>query len=144
MRFDKRIDNHFIGANLTVFQTNIDDYNAEEYPASESKSYLIYNLGDVEMSKGFERQACLTAMRCLTASFRMRVQILKTKTQAAQSLVVMVVTLMGDSITLTLDYQSEALETIFGWNSMFVKDEDNVFDGQPIKEGYDVHNLYAQ
>lgn len=27
---------------------------------------------------------------------------------------------------------------------MFVKDEDNVFDGQPIKEGYDVHNLYAQ
>ncbi|MCZ8489759.1 TonB-dependent receptor [Vibrio lentus] len=52
VRFDKRIDNHFIGANLTVFQTNIDDYNAEEYQRA-NQSYLIYNLGDVEI-KGFE------------------------------------------------------------------------------------------
>ncbi len=27
---------------------------------------------------------------------------------------------------------------------MFVLEEDNVFDGQPKKDSYDVHNLYAQ
>lgn len=51
---------------------------------------------------------------------------------------------MGDSIALTLDYQADSLETIFGWTSILVKDETNVADGAPIKEGYDVHNLYAQ
>lgn len=74
VRFDKRLDNHFIGANLTVFQTNIDDYIAEEYqPANQS--YLIYNLGDVEIK--VSRQAYLTVTRCLTASFLMLVQIPK-------------------------------------------------------------------
>ena len=40
VRFGKRIDDHFVGANLTVFQTNIDDYIAEEYQRA-SQSYLI-------------------------------------------------------------------------------------------------------
>ncbi|SBS67216.1 TonB-dependent siderophore receptor [Vibrio atlanticus] len=142
VRFDKRLDNHFIGANLTVFQTNIDDYIAEKYQRA-SKSYLIYNLGDVEI-KGFEASLSY-GYEMFNSKLSYALSETKNKDTGGavaggngRSID------MGDSITLTLDYQSEALETIFGWNSMFVKDEDNVFDAQPIKEGYDVHNLFAQ
>jgi len=34
--------------------------------------------------------------------------------------------------------------TLFGWTSILVLEEDNVVDGASIKEGYNVHNLYAQ
>ncbi|MDK9759644.1 TonB-dependent receptor, partial [Vibrio sp. D173a] len=52
VRFNKYIDDHFLGANVTVFQTDIDDYIVEAYQGA-TQTYLIYNLGDVEI-KGFE------------------------------------------------------------------------------------------
>jgi len=51
---------------------------------------------------------------------------------------------MGDSIALTLGYQADSIDTLFGWTSIVVLDEDNVVAGSDKKEGYDVHNLYAQ
>jgi hemoglobin/transferrin/lactoferrin receptor protein len=142
VRFNKSMDEHSFGANLTVFQTDIDNYIADEYQR-DTQTYLIYNLGDVEI-KGFEASAFYGF-----ESFGSKLSYSKSDTKNkdtggpvaggnGRSID------MGDSISLTLDYQSDSLETIFGWNSMFVLEEDNVFDGQPKKDNYDVHNLYAQ
>ncbi|MFN1534831.1 TonB-dependent siderophore receptor [Vibrio jasicida] len=142
VRFNKAVDEHTFGANLTVFQTDIDDYIAEAYQGA-TQTYLIYNEGDVEI-KGFEASAFYGY-----ESFGSKLSYSKSDTKNkdtggpvaggnGRSID------MGDSIALTLDYQSDSLETIFGWNSMFVLEEDNVFDGQPKKDSYDVHNLYAQ
>ncbi|NMV11897.1 TonB-dependent receptor, partial [Vibrio parahaemolyticus] len=42
VRFDKTFDKHFFGANITVFQTEIDDYIADQYQ-NATQTYLIYN-----------------------------------------------------------------------------------------------------
>ncbi len=142
VRFNKTVNEHTFGANLTVFQTDIDDYIVEAYQGA-TQTYLIYNEGDVEI-KGFEASAFYGY-----ESFGSKLSYSKSDTKNkdtggpvaggnGRSID------MGDSIALTLDYQSDSLETIFGWNSMFVLEEDNVFDGQPKKGSYDVHNLYAQ
>ncbi len=127
---------------MTVFQTNIDDYIADKYQDA-TQTYLIYNIGDVEI-KGFEASASYGYDK-----FNSKLSYSQSDTKNentggpvaggnGRSID------MGDSIALTLDYQSDSLETIFGWTSMFVLEEDNVFDGQPAKDSYDVHNLYAQ
>ncbi|AYO07539.1 TPA: TonB-dependent siderophore receptor [Vibrio parahaemolyticus] len=142
LRFNKTLDKHFFGANVTVFQTNIDDYIADKYQDA-TQTYLIYNIGDVEI-KGFEASASYGYDK-----FNSKISYSQSDTKNkntggpvaggnGRSID------MGDSIALTLDYQSDSLETIFGWTSMFVLEEDNVFDGQPAKDSYDVHNLYAQ
>ncbi|WP_321273939.1 TonB-dependent siderophore receptor [uncultured Vibrio sp.] len=142
VRFAKRLDKHFFGANVTLFKTQIDDYIAEQYQ-SASQTYLIYNLGDVEI-EGFEASASYGYDK-----FNSKLSYSQSDTEDktnggpvaggnGRSID------MGDSIALTLDYQSEELETVFGWNSMFILEEDNVFDGQTVKDSYDVHNLYAQ
>jgi hemoglobin/transferrin/lactoferrin receptor protein len=142
VRFNKYIEDHFLGANVTVFQTDIDDYIAEAYQRA-TQTYLIYNLGDVEI-KGFEASVSygydmfnskLSYSRSDTTNKETGGYVPGGNGRSID---------MGDSIALTLDYQADSLETIFGWTSILVKDETNVADGAPIKEGYDVHNLYAQ
>lgn len=142
VRFDHYFGAHFVAANLTIFETNIDDYIVDEYQ-NATGTYLMYNFGDVEI-KGFEASVSYGYER-----FNSRLSYSQSDTTNKEtggpvasgngnSMDV------GDSIALTLDYQSDSLETIFGWSSILVKDEDNVFAGTPNKEGYDVHNLYAQ
>ncbi|MFM2586951.1 TonB-dependent siderophore receptor [Vibrio sp. TBV020] len=145
VRFDKRINEHFISANLTLFKTDIDDYIVAAYDNGTS-GYNIYNLGDVEFT-GFELSANYGY-----ENFNSKVSysksdnedktnggpVLDTVGRSARSLDI------GDSIAVTFDYQADAIDTIFGWTSIVVLEEDNVLDGASVKEGYDVHNFYAQ
>ncbi|NOH97559.1 TonB-dependent siderophore receptor [Vibrio sp. 99-70-13A1] len=142
VRFDKQIGDHYIGANLTIFKTTIEDYITEEYQRA-TQGYLIYNLGDME-TKGAEVSATygyklfhskLSYSQLENKDKTNGGPILDGNGRSAD---------MGDSFALTLDYQSETLDTQFGWTSILVLDEDNVVEGTPEKEGYDVHNLYAQ
>ncbi|OLQ85839.1 ligand-gated channel [Vibrio panuliri] len=140
LRFNQRFDKHTLGMNLTVFQTDIDDYITDE---SNSGTYRFYNLGDVRI-EGFEASVSYGY-----ESFASKLSYSKSDTENREngdpvaggngrSID------MGDSIALNFDYQAHSLDTIFGWSSIWVKQEDNVFDGQPPKQAYDVHNLYAQ
>ncbi|MGF1908552.1 TonB-dependent siderophore receptor [Vibrio kasasachensis] len=142
VRFDKQVNEHSFGANLTLFQTDIDDYIADKSQGTPT-TYLIYNLGDVEI-KGFEASASYGYQ-----NFNSKLSYAKSDTKNSlngdpvaggngRSID------MGDSIALAFDYQSDTLESIFGWTSIFVREEDNVFAGKPVKDSYNVHNLYAQ
>jgi hemoglobin/transferrin/lactoferrin receptor protein len=140
IKFAQRYDQHFVSANATVFKTDINDYI---YSLYENGGYLMYNGGDVEI-KGFE------------ASFAYGYGALMAKLSYSHSdsnnvttgepLINMwdISADVGDSISLTLDYQVDAIETLLGWSSNVVLEEDNVVDGDDPKAAYDVHNLYAQ
>ncbi|WP_413766710.1 TonB-dependent receptor domain-containing protein, partial [Vibrio vulnificus] len=52
VKYRQAFGEHSVAANVTVFDTQIDDYIAESYQGA-TRSYLVYNLGDVEI-KGFE------------------------------------------------------------------------------------------
>ncbi|MFO6423514.1 TonB-dependent siderophore receptor [Motilimonas sp. KMU-193] len=144
LRFDKQWDKHVFSANVSFFKTDIDDYIVEKhFYQSTPSSYLIYNLGDVEI-KGFEASAFYSYAQFNSKLSYARSDA-KNKTLGGpvpngigRSID------MGDSIALTLDYQADQIDSVFGWTSMVVLEEDNVFDGQPVKEGYNVHNFYAQ
>ncbi|OLQ84905.1 ligand-gated channel [Vibrio ponticus] len=141
-RYDQRFGRHALGMNFTLFQTEIDDYIAESYNRA-TRNYDIYNLGDVEI-EGFE-----SSITYSYESLSSKVSYSKSDTKNKQTNQPIAggngrSIDMGDSIALTVNYQSDALDSIFGWNSMWVKEEDNVFDGQPAKASYDVHNLYVQ
>lgn len=142
VRFNKYVKEHFFGADLTLFQTDIDNYITETYQRA-SQTYLIHNLGDVEI-KGFEASVSY-GYESFNSKLSYSKSDMEDKTNGGpvaggngRSMDV------GDSIALSLDYQAESLDTIFGWTSILVRDEDNVLSDQPIKEGYNVHNLYAQ
>ena len=142
IKYNTDYNEHSFGSSVTIFKTQIDDYIAEAYQAS-SRSYLIYNSGDVEFT-GFEVSGTYGY-----EMFMSKLSYSRTDNEdntnggpvingAGRS------SDMGDSIALTLDYQSLELDTVFGWTSIVVLDETNVQDGAPDKEGYDVHNLYVQ
>ncbi|MGC9422428.1 MULTISPECIES: TonB-dependent siderophore receptor [Vibrio] len=137
VRFDKQFGEHFIGTNLTLFKTKINDHIRTD------NNYLISNVGDVEV-KGFELSTTYTYQALSTKLAYARSDtkdltnggpLLNADDTSAD---------MGDSIALTLSYQADSIDTLFGWNSIIVLDEDNVVQGSAKKEGYDVHNLYAQ
>ncbi|WP_043886787.1 TonB-dependent siderophore receptor [Vibrio sp. 16] len=145
VRFNKFIDEHHVAANLTVFKTTIDDYIIAAYDGS-TRGYRIFNHGDMEI-KGFELSTTygyenftskLSYSRSDNKDKTNGGPILNTLRRSSRS------TDVGDSIALTLDYQAESIDTIFGWTSQWVKEEDNVQEGTPVKEGYHVHNVYAQ
>ncbi|MCE2570297.1 TonB-dependent siderophore receptor [Motilimonas eburnea] len=144
IRFDKKIGKHVLSANISYFITDIDDYIVEQYMYDSTPAiYRIYNLGDVEI-KGFEASV-FYGFEQFNTKLSYAKSDAKDKTTGGpvpngigQSID------MGDSIALTLDYQADEIDSVFGWTSMVVLEEDNVFEGQPVKEGYDVHNLYAQ
>lgn len=146
VRFEKFIDEHYLGANLTVFKTQIDDYIHATYDRP-SASYQIFNYGDVEF-KGFELSATY-GYENFTSKVSYSRSDNKDKTNGGPVLSSLSPSSrrsidVGDSIALTLDYQSDQLDTIFGWTSIVVLEEDNVLEGAPVKEAYNVHNLYAQ
>ncbi|MDC5818215.1 TonB-dependent siderophore receptor [Vibrio europaeus] len=142
VRFNKQVNSHFFGASLTAFKTQIDDYIAEAYQSS-TKGYLIYNKGDVEFT-GFELSATygyeafnskLSYSRSDNKDVTNGGPVLDANDRSMD---------IGDSIALTLDYQADSIDVLFGWTSIVVLEENNVLEGKAVKEGYNVHNLYAQ
>lgn len=145
VRFNKQIQEHHVSANLTLFKTEIDDYIIAAYNGATG-GYRIFNHGDMEI-KGFELSTSygyenftskLSYSRSDNRDKTNGGPVLNTLGRSARS------TDVGDSIALTLDYQADSIDTIFGWTSIVVLEEDNVLEGAPVKEAYNVHNLYAQ
>lgn len=137
VRFDKTFGEHFVGANFTLFNTKIDDH------IRTNNSYLISNVGDMEI-KGFELSTTY-AYQAASAKFSYARSDADDVTNGGPMLNSVGSSAdMGDSLALTLGYQADSFDTLFGWTSIVVLDEDNVVAGSDKKEGYDVHNLYAQ
>ncbi|MGC9553579.1 TonB-dependent siderophore receptor, partial [Vibrio metoecus] len=137
VRFDKTLGEHFVGANFTLFKTKINDH------IRTNNSYLISNVGDMEI-KGFELSTTY-AYQAASAKFSYARSDANDVTNGGPMLNSVGTSAdMGDSIALTLGYQADSIDTLFGWTSIVVLDEDNVVAGSDKKEGYDVHNLYAQ
>ncbi|TEW47266.1 TonB-dependent siderophore receptor [Psychromonas algicola] len=133
---------HRYGVNFTVFKTDIDDYIVETY-ASDYSYLTIENSGDVE-TKGFELSSTYSYEQ-----FSGKLAYAKSDSEYSDSGLAVndgdnVSTDMGDSIALTVNYYLDSIDTLFGWNSTFVLEEDNVLDGASNKAAYNVHNFYAQ
>lgn len=141
-RYANYFGEHFFSSNVTVFRTEIDDYIAENYQSAD-RSYLIENIGDAEL-KGFEISAGYGYGAFMSKVSYSRSDS-KNKTTGKPLVDGSGVSMdTGDSIALSLDYQADSIEAVFGWSTIVVLDEDNVPDGASIKEGYDTHNLYVQ
>lgn len=142
VRFDKRFNDHFVAANLTLFRTEIDDFILQTYDSSVA-GYRFENSGDAVI-KGFEVSATyayqafssrLSYSRSDTEDKSTGGPMLDANGRSAD---------MGDSIALDLGYSADSIDTLFGWTTTVVLDETNVEEDSDIKQGYDVHNLYAQ
>ncbi|PTC03284.1 TonB-dependent siderophore receptor [Vibrio mediterranei] len=142
LKFNRHISEHFIGGNLTLFNTRIDDYIVAE-GSGRPYVYNIYNKGDAQY-RGFELSGTYSYQ-----AFRSKASYSKSDNKdltnggpvvnaAGRSADI------GDSIAVTLEYDIFAVDTLIGWTSIVVLDETNVQDGAPIKQGYNVHNFYAQ
>lgn len=143
-KFNHWAGEHYFGSNLTVFKTQIDDYIIEGYDRSIS-GYYIQNGFDIEL-EGFELSG-VYGYQGFTGKLSYAKSDADNVTDGgpyASTGSMPRSKDIGDSVSLTLDYQMDDLGLIFGWNSQFVMDEDNVLQGNPVKEGYDVHNLYVQ
>ncbi len=142
VKFDKTVNSHTVGLNLTVFKTQIDDYISSEWN-SESKIETMSNLGDMEI-EGVE-----VSTSYAYEQFSSKLSYAYSETKDVSNGGPMPNSYgtsadMGDSFALTLGYQANTIDTLFGWTSILVLDEDNVMAGDAIKQGYDVHNMYAQ
>ena len=142
LNYNQQSGEHRYGVNFTVFKTDIDDYIVETY--ADDYSYLtVENSGDVE-TKGFELSSTYSY-----GLFSSKLSYAKSDSEYADSGEAVndgdgVSTDMGDSIALTLNYYTDSIDTLFGWTSTVVLEEDNVLDGASSKAGYNVHNLYVQ
>ncbi|UUM32836.1 TonB-dependent siderophore receptor [Vibrio japonicus] len=139
IRYSSQLGDHFVGANVTVFQTDIDDYITE---TGSGTGYTFENLGDVEI-KGFEISTSY-GYDSLNSKISYSRSDIKDKTNGTPVMGAGGSMDMGDSIALTLDYTVDSIDTLFGWSSIAVLEEDNVPAGSDPKEAYDVHNIYAQ
>ncbi|MGY3571734.1 TonB-dependent siderophore receptor [Vibrio paucivorans] len=140
--FDLQDGKHRYGANFTLFQTQIDDYIVESW-APDYSSLAIENSGDIELkgfelstSYGYEQLAAKLSYAKSDSEYRDSGEAVDDGNGRSTDI--------GDSIAFTLDYYADSWDTLIGWNSIVVLDEDNVLAGNPVKEGYDVHNIYAQ
>ncbi|MDP2572350.1 TonB-dependent receptor [Vibrio penaeicida] len=144
IKFDKSINDHSVAANLTVFNTRINDYIIKKYQGS-SKPYLLLNGEDAELT-GFEASFHYgyDAFNSRLSYSRSNNKFLESGDpinatgRGARS------TDIGDSVSLNLEYVAYDIDAIFGWNSNYIMEETNVLEGNPVKEAYDVHKIYAQ
>jgi len=141
VRYSEFFGEHSVSASATVFQTNIDDYIAETYQGDGS--YLVENIGDAEI-KGFELSTSYGYDAFFTKLSYSRSDSDNTTTGGplldsnGRSMDI------GDSISLSLDYELSSFNLLVGWTSNFVLEEDNVEDDSAVKEAYNTHDLYAQ
>lgn len=141
-RYQQSFGVHSFAANLTLFQTDIDDSIRSVWNDAQSQ-YDIINDGDVRI-EGFEASALygydmfsaqLSYARSEANNRTNDTPMLDVNDRSAD---------LGDSITLNLDYALYSIGVDLGWQSQWVLEEDNVMPGQPVKDGYDVHSVYAQ
>ena len=141
-RFSMRNGDHLIASNVTVFQTDIKDHVREQFNM-DRWGYDIVNDGDVRI-KGFEISAMysnnvfsgkLGYARSDANNRTNNTPMLDGNGRSAD---------IGDSISLNLDYSLYELNLELGWNSIWVKEEDNVKEGTDNKAAYDVHSIFAQ
>ncbi|WP_406734416.1 TonB-dependent siderophore receptor [Vibrio scophthalmi] len=143
-KFNHWVNQHYFGANLTVFKTEIDDYITEEYVGATG-GYLIKNAYDIELT-GFELSAVYgyDAFTAKASYSQTDSENLTNGGPYASSGSGARSKDIGDTIALTLDYQWDDPGLIIGWTSIVVEDENNVLEGNEHKPGYDVHNMYVQ
>lgn len=140
--FDQRLGDHHYGFNFTAFNTNIDDYIVSTWSSGYS-TLTIENSGDIQI-RGFEFSTSYSY-----DDFSSKLSYSKSDSEYRDSGEPVdngdgVSADLGDSIALTMDYYAMPYDLLFGWTSIVVLEEDNVFDGDENKPGYDTHNLYVQ
>ena len=140
--YNQQSGEHRYGVNFIVFKTDIDDYIVETY-ASDYSYLTIENSGDVEF-KGFELSSTYSYDQ-----FSGKLSYAKSDSEYVDSGDAInygndVSMDMGDNLALTLNYYVDSIDTLFGWTSLVVLEEDHVLDGDDSKEAYNTHNLYAQ
>jgi len=140
--YHNRNGKHRYGVNVTAFKTDINDYIVETYNSTTS-GYDIENSGDVEI-KGVELSSTYSYQQFSSKLSYSKSDSEYVDTGDAVTHANGVSIDMGDSIALTLNYYADSFDTLLGWTSIVVLEEDNVVDGATHKEGYNVHNLYAQ
>lgn len=133
---------HSFASNLTLFQTDIDDSIRSVYNGDAAR-YDIINDGD-ERIEGVELSA-LYGYDAFSAKLSYAYSEANNRTNDTPALDVNGRSAdQGDTITLNLDYTLYDLGVDMGWQSQWVLEEDNVLDGAPVKDGYNVHSVYAQ
>ncbi|OAN11739.1 ligand-gated channel [Photobacterium jeanii] len=141
-RFNMDKGMHSFASNLTLFKTDFKNHLKASYNRAK-KQYDIYNDGDTEI-KGFEASvfygydafgAKLSYAKADNKNKTNDTPILDSNKRSTD---------IGDSINLSLDYNFYDLDLYLGWRSQFVLEEDNVLEGTPVKDAYNVHNLFAQ
>ncbi|WP_070966931.1 TonB-dependent siderophore receptor [Vibrio sonorensis] len=139
-KYSSKFDDHRVSANLTLFRTDIDDYIYDAYQR-ETRNYYLSNIDDVEMD-GFE-----ASLGYAYQQFAAKLSYAKSDIAYESGLPVTHVSRsqdVGDSINFSADYYADSVDLLLGWNSQFVREEDNVKQGAKAKPSYHVHNLYAQ
>jgi len=139
-RYSGQVREHFFSSSATIFKTDINDYLHETWNGS---GYTIENTGDAEI-KGFEISASYAYNVFMSKFSYSRSESNNTTTNSALVDVNDRSVDIGDSISLTLDYQIDSIDTVLGWTSTIVLEEDNVEDGGNVKEAYNTHNIYVQ
>lgn len=142
VRYQHDVGDHGLAANLTLFQTDIEDYIVASYNGAAAR-YDIINDGDVRI-EGFEASlgygykdfSSRISYAHMDADNRTNdTPMLDSNGLSAD---------LGDSISIDLDYVFADLALELGWLSQWVLKEDNVLPGTPVKEAYNVHSVYAQ
>ncbi len=141
VKYAQSFDQHNVSANLTVFKTDIDDYIYDSYESDGS--VLLYNGGDVEI-KGFEASVSYGYGAWFSTLSYARSESNNVTTGDPLINLWGVSADVGDSISVSADYHLYDYDTLVGWSSSFVFEEDNVLDGNDPKAAYNVHNLYVQ
>jgi len=140
VRYSDDFGDHQLSANATIFQTNIDDYIAETWQGS---GYLVENVGDAEI-QGFELSAGYGYKEFFTKASYSRSDADNKTTDTALTDANGNSMDMGDSISILFEYDLQSINTLVGWTSNFVLEEDNVPDGTDPKASYNTHDLYVQ
>lgn len=133
---------HRFTGSLPLFRTDIDDRITESYN-STTGGYDIYNGRDVRL-EGFElsgsyRYQNLSAKlgyAVTEATYRDDGSVMLDANGRSADL--------GDSLSLSLNYDLPQWKAQLGWNSIWVMEEDAVEAGSDVKEAYDVHSVFAQ
>ena len=141
--YNQQSGEHRYGVNFTAFKTDINDYIETHIIRFRWWLSMIVNSGDVEI-KGVELSSTYSYEQ-----FSGKLSYSKSDSEYVNSGDAVdysngVSIDMGDSIALTLNYYADSIDTLFGWTSLVVLEEDNVLDGDDPKEAYNTHNLYAQ
>lgn len=140
--YHKQTGKHNYGLNFSAFNTDIDDHISETW-AYNPTSVTIENEGDIEI-RGFELSTTYSYEQ-----FASKLSYAKSDTKDRDTGLPVnngsgISEDIGDSIALTLDYYADPINTLLGWTSTVVLEEDNVFAGDDNKPGYNVHDFYAQ